>query len=812
MKSSIALSCRPLLVLVLGFYLHLSAHTAQAATNTLIATNATWRYLADGSNQGVTWRDDLLDDSGWSNGVARLGFGGDGEVTTIGSATNGFTTFYFRHAFTDSGTNVYTQIQARLLRDDGAVVYLNGIELFRQNMPAGTVNHLTRASSDVNGAAENIFFATNLPAAIPLLHSGLNILAVEIHQDTNNSPDLGFALELTATVDTSPPGIVNSNLPAGGTVLQGRSFSLAVAASGAPPLSYQWFFDNGFGVFQPVHDATNATYTIANMQPGDAGSYYANVANAFGSANSPVALVDFIPDLDPPVIVSLNSVTNNRIGLCFNEQVDAVSAVESFNYVVDAGLVNVTNVVLRADGRSVELFLDGTIDKAFSVAVANIADLAGNVANDARTGLMSRYTSSTVGTPANPNPAGSVYSCFWDTFEVTVGGDIGGTSDHFHFIERAVVGDFDARVRVTRLDFAGPFSKAGIMAREILAPDSRTLQTYFTPVAGANEIEVAVRATPGGGTTDAGFQIGPRAPADPLRWLRITRTNNTFTTYHGTNGTDWTVSGVTTQAFATTLRVGMASAAEAPSPAPLVLQAASQNGGAATTAAFTDFFVEGAQPGDDLLPTLVASIDSPNLVLQWNVTPRDFVVEVSGDFTEWTTVLLPISEGASGRSLVIPLVPGQGQLFARLVRVEQIIVASQAKAITQGIILSPGNGLTVATATGSFCNNAGTCDDPAYPVTASSVYKSGNYSIPLTATAAVDTILSGTSVDTVLQVRNFNNLGCPKCSDDAPNLGNKSLVKPLPTALSATARTYSVLVGASPISTYVAPIQVYITY
>ena len=635
---------------------------------------------------------------------------------------------------------------------------------------------------------------------------------VEIHQAGSNNVDAAFDFELTAMLDTSTPTVSNTNLPAGGSVIQGRSFSLAVAAGGAPPLSYQWYFNPGISVFQPITGATNSTYSIASMQAGDAGSYFVSITNAFGSTNSPVAVVDFIPDFDPPIIVSLNSVTNNRIGVCFSEPVTLPSAMDPMNYVVDAGLVSVTGVVLRSDGKSVELFLGSHIDEFYSVAVVGIEDLAGNFTADAKTGYMSQYNSTTVGTPANPNPSGSVYSCFWDTFEVTVGGDIGGTSDHFHFIDQEVVGDFDARVRVTRLDYASSTSKAGLMARETLSADSRSLQTYFTPIAGANQIEVAVRATPGGNTTDTGFQTGPRAPADPLRWLRITRTNNTFIAYHGMDGVHWTISGTTTQAFSTNLHIGMAVAAQATSAASLPIQSASGGGGVAATATFTDFFVEGAQPGDDIVPTLVASIDGTTLRLDWEITPRDFAVEVSTDLIEWTTLLLPIQQGSEGRSMLVPLAPGQSHLFARAVRVERIIVASQAKSITQGLILSPGSGLTVSTLTGSFCNNSGTCDDPAYAVVTSSVYKSGTYNIPLTSTASVDTILSGTSVDTVLQVRNSLNLSCPKCSDDATGLGNKSMVKPLPTALSPTARNYTVLVGASQSSTYLAPIQVYITY
>ena len=85
------------LLLVVG--LNLVVATASAASSTtLIASNSNWRYLADGSDQGTAWRNAGFDDSGWSNGVAKLGFGGDGEVTSIGDATNSFITFYFGRA------------------------------------------------------------------------------------------------------------------------------------------------------------------------------------------------------------------------------------------------------------------------------------------------------------------------------------------------------------------------------------------------------------------------------------------------------------------------------------------------------------------------------------------------------------------------------------------------------------------------------------------------------------------------------------------------------------------------------------------
>ena len=80
------------------------------------------------------------------------------------------------------------------MRDDGAVVYLNGTEMYRSNMPNGTVSYLTPASTSVGNADETTFFTSKF--TITNLLTGTNIVAVEIHQNNATSSDMSFALEL----------------------------------------------------------------------------------------------------------------------------------------------------------------------------------------------------------------------------------------------------------------------------------------------------------------------------------------------------------------------------------------------------------------------------------------------------------------------------------------------------------------------------------------------------------------------------------------------------------------------------------------
>lgn len=178
--------------------------TVPAATVTFSPAGAVWRYLDNGTDQGTAWRSNSFNDTGWSNGPAMLGYGDANG--TFPRTTNSFgpdgankyiTTYYRRPFFVPNVTNVQS-LSARLQRDDGAVVYLNGAEVWRNNMPAGTITYLTRAAATVSGAAEATWFVNALSAGS--LQNGTNVLAVEIHQDATNSSDIAFDLELTGSV------------------------------------------------------------------------------------------------------------------------------------------------------------------------------------------------------------------------------------------------------------------------------------------------------------------------------------------------------------------------------------------------------------------------------------------------------------------------------------------------------------------------------------------------------------------------------------------------------------------------------------
>jgi hypothetical protein len=170
---------------------------------TFIPSGATWKYLDNGSDQGTAWREVTFNDSGWASGPAELGYGDGDEVTTVSygtSAQNKYITTYFRHTFIIPDADAVESLSLDLLRDDGAVVYLNGTEIRRDNM-TGDVYYTLLATPAVAGTDESTFYnSSENPAG---LRTGTNVLAVEIHQHAVDSSDISFNLRLKGMVSYS---------------------------------------------------------------------------------------------------------------------------------------------------------------------------------------------------------------------------------------------------------------------------------------------------------------------------------------------------------------------------------------------------------------------------------------------------------------------------------------------------------------------------------------------------------------------------------------------------------------------------------
>jgi len=190
----------PLKISVIPFHGHTFSHWGISATETqkqdFIVSGSSWHYYDKNGLPNVAWMSSGFDESTWSTGTSQFGYGEGDESTVISFGPNSqskYLTAYFRTKFTiDPGVTIKA-VSLDLIADDGAVIYLNGTEILRVNMPTGPITFSTPALgfSDV----ENTFVTFSIPA--DNFVAGQNVLAVEIHQSGETSSDLSFDLKLS---------------------------------------------------------------------------------------------------------------------------------------------------------------------------------------------------------------------------------------------------------------------------------------------------------------------------------------------------------------------------------------------------------------------------------------------------------------------------------------------------------------------------------------------------------------------------------------------------------------------------------------
>jgi hypothetical protein len=163
---------------------------------TLVARGAQWKFLDNGTTPSG-WNTEAFDDQAWAVGKGPFGYGTAQAVTSIGFGSNEaakYITTYFRISFTVADASAVSSLGLKLLRDGGAVLWLNGTEILRDNLPTGPLTPFTEGVEHVTGADDSAYLDRTSSAL--LLRSGRNVLAVEVHQDDAASSDMVFDLEV----------------------------------------------------------------------------------------------------------------------------------------------------------------------------------------------------------------------------------------------------------------------------------------------------------------------------------------------------------------------------------------------------------------------------------------------------------------------------------------------------------------------------------------------------------------------------------------------------------------------------------------
>ena len=232
----------------------------------LVAKGATWKYFDKGSLPAANWQTSAYDDTSWASGPAQLGYGDGDEATVVGYGGNAsakYITTYFRRTFTVSDPSLYQALVLNVLRDDGAVVYVNGTEVFRTNMPSGSIGYGTLATTAVSGADEtSTFYTASVNPTV--LQAGSNLIAVELHQSGATSTDVSFDAELI--------GSTSLQLTRGPYLQMGTPDSIVVRwRTGAPSNSLVSYGPDPANLLWTASSATLSTeheITLNALTPG----------------------------------------------------------------------------------------------------------------------------------------------------------------------------------------------------------------------------------------------------------------------------------------------------------------------------------------------------------------------------------------------------------------------------------------------------------------------------------------------------------------------------------------------------------------
>ena len=275
---------------------------------------------------------------------------------------------YFLKDLLFSGGSAHRKVWLRYIVDGGFVLYLNGAEFWRTNLPAGppTINSLA-----VNSMTTAVM-TDYIPLDPSLLRIGSNRFAVEYHPDSLQTLHMAYAAEITAQVDSLVLGqVVITTQPADLAVSEGDSATFSVREAGGQ--YFQWMSNHVV-----ISGATNDTYRITNVTKSMEGKQYGVLITGLtNSLLSSSATLHVISDTDPPVLLSAYLTDTNVITITFNKPVDAGSASNLLNYAVTNAVgpnPSIKSITMGANGTSVQVTLNPFVPGQFTVVVTHLRD------------------------------------------------------------------------------------------------------------------------------------------------------------------------------------------------------------------------------------------------------------------------------------------------------------------------------------------------------------------------------------------------------------------------------------------------------
>ncbi|MCC6232774.1 MAG: immunoglobulin domain-containing protein [Verrucomicrobiales bacterium] len=300
----------------------------------------------------------------------RGGYFGQNDLLEFGDADSGANIEAWINAY---GTNIKVPFPFRdqewgfiALVGDGAsaTLYTNGVAA---STVTQTVENYGTSAFNFNIGGGGIFNTSGDPFL-----GGIDEVAVFDKALTGEQlQELYFAAGIAPVIVTAPQA-PDRNLFEGNAVL------LSVAATGTPPLSYQWRKGGA-----ALDGKTEATLSLTSITLADAGSYDVVVSNAFGTVTSGAVVLTVKPAdrIAPTLSYAAGTETLNGVRLWFSEPLDPVSAQSVTNYVVSDGLTVVSAALAAPAGSAGDNIVilttsAQTAGKTYQVTINNVKDQA----------------------------------------------------------------------------------------------------------------------------------------------------------------------------------------------------------------------------------------------------------------------------------------------------------------------------------------------------------------------------------------------------------------------------------------------------
>ena len=274
-----------------------------AWSDVIVSEDSEWRYfkgVTEASSPISSWRSREFNDAAWPVGRGPFfyedstGYSGNTALTDMLGA---YTCIFLRNAFSVANPAGIGDLTLYLQSDDGCLVWLNGTNVARVNMPDG--EPLVSWTSLPSAGKPNVATVV-IPNAGSLLRAGANLLAIQaFNSSLSDSTDFLISASLSSNLDIQPP-VVNSTVPANGAQVQALTgvevvFSENVTGVEATDLLINGVPATGLSVISPRDYA----FTFAEPAAGTVSVSWDSNAGITDFAGNPYAPSGWSYELQP---------------------------------------------------------------------------------------------------------------------------------------------------------------------------------------------------------------------------------------------------------------------------------------------------------------------------------------------------------------------------------------------------------------------------------------------------------------------------------------------------------------------------------